>query len=57
MLMLSLALGLVALGHTRLAVTGWVAGIAAFAVVVSFRLRPVLAGGERRCSRRCWPGR
>ena len=42
MLMLSLALGLVALGHTRLAVAGWVAGIAAFAVVVSFDFEPFL---------------
>lgn len=42
MLMLSLALGLVALGHTRLAVVGWVAGIAAFAVVVSFDFEPFL---------------
>ena len=42
MLMLSLALGLVALGHTRLAVVGWIAGIAAFAVVVSFDLEPFL---------------
>ena len=42
MLMLSLTLGLVALGHTRLAVAGWVAGIAAFAVMVSFDLEPFL---------------
>ncbi len=42
MLMLSLALGLVALDHTRLAVVGWVAGIAAFAAVVSFDLEPFL---------------
>lgn len=42
MLMLSLALGLVALGHTRLAVVGWIAGIAAFAVVVSFDVEPFL---------------
>ena len=42
MLMLSLALGLVALGHTRLAVAGWIAGIAAFAVVVSFDFEPFL---------------
>ena len=42
MLMLSLTLGLVALGHTRLAVAGWVAGIAAFAVVVGFDLEPFL---------------
>ena len=42
MLMLSLALGLVALGHTRLAVAGWIAGIAAFAVVVNFDLEPFL---------------
>ena len=42
MLMLSLALGLVALGHTRLAVMGWVAGIAAFAVMVSFDLEAFL---------------
>ena len=42
MLMLSLTLGLVALGHTRLAVAGWVAGIVAFAAVVSFDLEPFL---------------
>ena len=42
MLMLSLTLGLVALGHTRLAVMGWIAGIAAFAVVVSFDFEPFL---------------
>ncbi|MCY3617370.1 MAG: hypothetical protein OXH54_14280 [Acidimicrobiaceae bacterium] len=42
MLMLSLTLGLVALGHTRLAVAGWVAGIAAFAATVSFDLEPFL---------------
>ena len=42
MLMLSLALGLVALDHTRLAVVGWIAGIAAFAVVVSFDFEPFL---------------
>ncbi len=42
MLMLSLTLGLVALGHTRLAVAGWVAGIAAFAVMVSLDLEPFL---------------
>ena len=42
MLMLSLALGLVALDHTRLAVVGWVVGIAAFAVVVSFDFEPFL---------------
>ena len=42
MLMLSLALGLVALGHTRLAVAGWVAGIVAFAAVVSFDIEPFL---------------
>ncbi len=42
MLMLSLALGLVALDHTRLAVVGWVAGIAAFAVVVGFDFEPFL---------------
>ena len=42
MLMLSLALGLVALGHTRLAVAGWIAGIAAFAAVVSFDFEPFL---------------
>ena len=42
MLMLSLALGLVALGHTRLAVAGWIAGIVAFAVVVSFDFEPFL---------------
>lgn len=42
MLMLSLTLGLVALDHTRLAVVGWIAGIVAFAVVVSFDLEPFL---------------
>ncbi len=42
MLMLSLALGLVALDHTRLAVVGWIAGIAAFAGVVSFDFEPFL---------------
>ena len=42
MLMLSLTLGLVALGHTRVAVAGWIAGIAAFAAVVSFDLEPFL---------------
>ena len=42
MLMLSLALGLVALGHTRLAVAGWIAGIAAFAGVVGLDLEPFL---------------
>ena len=42
MLMLSLTLGLVALDHTRLAVVGWIAGIAAFAAVVSFDLEPFL---------------
>jgi len=42
MLMLSLTLGLVALGHTRLAVAGWVAGIVAFVAVVSFDLEPFL---------------
>ena len=42
MLMLSLALGLVALDHTRLAVAGWIAGVAAFAAVVSFHLEPFL---------------
>ena len=42
MLMLSLTLGLVALGHTRLAVLGWVAGIVAFAAMVSFDLEPFL---------------
>lgn len=42
MLMLSLALGLVALDHTRLAVVGWIAGITAFAVVVSFDFEPFL---------------
>ena len=42
MLMLSLVLGLVALGHTRLAVAGWIAGIAAFAAVVGFDFEPFL---------------
>ena len=42
MLMLSLSLGLVALGHTRLAVAGWVAGVVAFAVAASFDLDPFL---------------
>ncbi len=42
MLMLSLTLGLVALGHTRLAVAGWVAGIAAFAVTANLDLEPFL---------------
>lgn len=42
MLMLSLALGLVALGHTRLAVVGWVVAIAAFALAVSLRFDPFL---------------
>ena len=42
MLMLSLVLGLVALGHTRVAVVGWVAGIAAFAAVVGLDLEPFL---------------
>ncbi len=42
MLMLSLALGLVALGHTRIAVVGWVAAVAAFATMVSFDLEPFL---------------
>ena len=42
MLMLSLALGLVALGHSRLAVTGWVVGLVAFASTVVFDLEPFL---------------
>ncbi len=42
MLMLSLALGLVALGYTRLAVAGWIAGVIAFAAVVSFDIEPFL---------------
>ncbi len=42
MLMLSLALGLVALDHSRLSVIGWIAAIAAFAVVVSFDFEPFL---------------
>jgi len=42
MLMLSLALGLVALDHSRLSVVGWIAAIAAFAVVVSFDFEPFL---------------
>ena len=42
MLMLSLTLGLVALGHTRVAVAGWIAGIAAFAAFVNFDLEPFL---------------
>ena len=42
MLMLSLALGLVALGHSRLAVTGWFAGVAAFAGTVTLDLEPFL---------------
>ncbi len=42
MLMLSLSLGLVALGHTRLAVAGWGAGVIAFAVTAYFDLEPFL---------------
>ena len=42
MLMLSLALGLVALGQTRLAVAGWIAGVVAFAAVISFDFEPFL---------------
>ena len=42
MLMLSLALGPVALGHTRLAVAGWIAGIVVFASVVSSDFEPFL---------------
>ena len=42
MLMLSLALGLVALGHTRLALTGWVVGLVAFASTVVLDLEPFL---------------
>ncbi|MCY4069405.1 MAG: hypothetical protein OXE79_09935 [Acidimicrobiaceae bacterium] len=42
MLMLSLALGLVALDHSRLSVFGWIAAITAFAVVVSLDLAPFL---------------
>ena len=42
MLMLSLTLGLVALGHTRLAVAGWIAGVVAFAAVVNFDFEPFL---------------
>ena len=42
MLMLSLTLGLVALGYTRLAVAGWIAGVVAFAAVVTFDFEPFL---------------
>ncbi len=42
MVMLSLSLGLVALGHTRLAVTGWVAAVIVFAVVIQFGADPFL---------------
>ncbi len=42
MLMLSLSLGLVALGHTRLAAAGWGAGVAAFAAGAALRLEPFL---------------
>ena len=42
MLMLSMVLGLVALGHTRVAVVGWIAGIVAFGGVVAFDFEPFL---------------
>ena len=42
MLMLSLALGLVALGHTRLAVAGWGAGVVAFAAAATLDVEPFL---------------
>ncbi len=42
MFMLSSALGLVALGHTRLAVAGWVAALIAFSVAIQFGNDPFL---------------
>ena len=42
MLMLSLALGLVALGHTRLAVAGWGAGVAGFGIAIALDFDPFL---------------
>ncbi len=42
MLMLSLTLGMVALGHTRLAVAGWAVSMATFAAGVTLDLEPFL---------------
>lgn len=42
MVMLSLALGLVALGHTRLAVAGWVLAVAVFPIAIQFAADPFL---------------
>lgn len=42
MIMLSLALGLVALGHTRLAVVGWIVSVLVFIVAIQFADEPFL---------------
>lgn len=42
MVMLSLALGLVALGHARLAVAGWVVGVVVFPIAIQFADDPFL---------------
>ena len=58
MIMLSLALGLVALGHVRLAAIGWAAGVAAFPPALAPGRRTVPAGRDRpyRLGRSRFPG-